>query len=111
MEKGHLDTAEFKIIADVDTAFMELQAETIDVLNYLTADQVAALNDDFNIVEGNMHLVHAMFLNNDFEPFKDVKVRQAMCYAVDRRGYQRSPFRRQEQAYRLTYDSGAFKVL
>ena len=83
-EQGHLDSAEFKIIADVDTAFMELQAGTIDVLNYLTADKVAALGDDFNIVEGNMHLVHAMFLNNDFEPFKDVKVRQALCYAVDR---------------------------
>lgn len=83
-EQGHLDSAEFKIIADVDTAFMELQAGTIDVLNYLTADKVAALGDDFNIVEGNMHLVHAMFLNNDFETFKDVKVRQALCYAVDR---------------------------
>ena len=28
-EKGHLDTAEFKIIADVDTAFMELQARRL----------------------------------------------------------------------------------
>lgn len=83
-EKGHLDSAEFKIVADMDTAFMELQAGTIDVLNYLTADQVSALNDDFNIVEGSMHLVHAMFLNNDYGPLKDVKVRQAICYAVDR---------------------------
>lgn len=83
-EKGHLDSAEFKIVADMDTAFMELQAGTIDVLNYLTADQVAALGDSFNIVEGNMHLVHAMFLNNDYEPLQNVKVRQALCHAIDR---------------------------
>lgn len=83
-EKGHLDSAEFKIVADMDTAFMELQAGTIDVLSYLTADQAAALNDGFNIIEGSMHLVHAMFLNNDYEPLQDVKVRQALCYAVDR---------------------------
>ena len=63
---------------------MELQAGTIDVLNYLTADQVSALGDQFNIVEGSMHLVHAMFLNNDYEPLSDVRVRQAICYAVDR---------------------------
>ncbi len=81
---AYLDSAEFKIVADMETAFMELQAGTIDVLNYLTADQVSALGDQFNIVEGSMHLVHAMFLNNDYEPLSDVRVRQAICYAVDR---------------------------
>lgn len=84
----YLDTAQFKFISDVDTAFTELQAGTIDVLNYLTAAQAQTLSqmqgDAFNIVEGNMNLVHAMFLNNDYEPFKDARVRQAMCYAIDR---------------------------
>ncbi|MBO6157749.1 MAG: ABC transporter substrate-binding protein [Firmicutes bacterium] len=84
----YLDSVRFKFIADVNTAFTELQAGTIDVLNYLTTAQVDALQksaqDQFRIVEGNMNLVHALFLNNDFEPFKDVRVRQAMCYAVDR---------------------------
>lgn len=80
----YLDEAEFKFVADVDTAYTELQAGTLDILNYLTADQVAALSDDFNVVEGSMMLVHAMFLNNEYEPLKDIKVRQALCYAVDR---------------------------
>lgn len=84
----YLDGAEFKFIADMDTAFTELQAGTIDVLNYLTTSQVQSLTqmqgDKFTIVEGNMNLVHAMFLNNDYEPLKDVKVRQALCYAVNR---------------------------
>lgn len=84
----YLDTVRFKFIADVNTAFTELQAGTIDVLNYLTTAQVEALKksagDEFRIVEGNMNLVHAMFLNNQAGPLSDVRVRQAICYAVDR---------------------------
>ena len=81
---AYLDTVQFKIVADLNTAVTELQAGTIDVLNYLTAAQTQSLGDQFTIVEGNMNLVHAMFLNNEYEPFQNVKVRQAMCYAVNR---------------------------
>lgn len=84
----YLDGATFKIIADTDTAFTQLQAGTIDILNYLTTAQVQTLEqmsgDQFEIVEGNMNLVHAMFLNNDYEPLSNVQVRQALCYAVNR---------------------------
>lgn len=83
-EKAYLDQVTFKFVADVETAFMELQAGTLDILNYLTADQVSTLGDDFTIVNGSMNLVHAMYLNNDYEPLSNVKVRQALCYAVDR---------------------------
>ena len=81
---AYLDTVQFKVIGDLNTAVIELQAGTIDVLNYLTAAQVQALGDEYTIVEGNMNLVQAMFLNNQFEPFQDVRVRQAMCYAINR---------------------------
>ena len=59
---------EFKFIADVDTAFVELQAGTIDILKYLTAAQAETLGDDYNIVQGSMNLVHAMYLNSAYEP-------------------------------------------
>lgn len=80
----YLDEVTFKFVADVETAFMELQAGTLDILNYLTADQVEILGDDFNIATGSMNLVHALYLNNDYGPLQDVKVRQALCYAVDK---------------------------
>ena len=87
-DRPYLDTVRFKFIADVNTAFTELQAGTIDCLNYLTVSQVQTLEksnpDDYNIVEGTMNLVHAMFLNNEYEPFQDVRVRQALCYAINR---------------------------
>ena len=76
---------EFKFIADVDTAFVELQAGTIDILKYLTAAQAETLGDeDYNIVQGSMNLVHAMYLNSAYEPLSKTEVRQALCYAVDR---------------------------
>ena len=63
-----LDSVEFKFIADVDTAFVELQAGTIDILKYLTSAQAETLGDDYNIVQGSMNLVHAMYLNSAYEP-------------------------------------------
>ncbi len=77
-------SAKFKFIADAQSAFVELQGGTIDMLQYLTNDQVQALGDDYNIVESTMMLVHGLFLNNNYEPLKDVRVRQALNYAVDR---------------------------
>lgn len=77
--------AKFKFIADAQSAFVELQGGTIDMLQYLTNDQVAALGtENYNIVESTMMLVHGLFLNNAYEPLKDVRVRQALNYAVDR---------------------------
>lgn len=87
-EEPHLDKVQFKFIADLSTAFTELQAGTIDVLNYLTAAQVQTLEQmqpgQFTIVEGSMNLVQAMFLNNAYGPLQDVRVRQALCHAVNR---------------------------
>lgn len=50
---------------------------------HLNSTQVAELENDFRIFEGNMNLVQALYLNNQEEPLNDVKVRQALCYAVN----------------------------
>lgn len=86
--RPYLDSVTFRFLPDVNTAMLDLKGGTIDVLNYLTSAQAKELQDtrsgDFRIVEGNMNLVHAMFLNNAYGPLTDVRVRQALCYAVDR---------------------------
>ena len=85
-EKAYLDQVTFKISANTDSAFMELMAGSIDIFPYLTDDQATQLPDTYNIAEGNMNLVQALFLNNGAEPFNDIKVRQAISYALDRQG-------------------------
>ncbi len=83
-EKPYLEKVTFKICSSNDAAFMELLAGSIDIFPYLTEEQAAQLTDDYNLEVGSTNVVQAMFLNNDFGPFADLKVRQALCYAVDK---------------------------
>ena len=43
-----------------------------------------AEDEDLTIYEGGMNLIQALYLNNKEKPFDDVKVRLALCYAVNR---------------------------
>jgi len=84
--KPYLDQVTFKIVPDTNSAIIELMAGSIDIVPYLTDTQALQLQDNFNIEEGNMNLVQALFLNNKVEPFNNVKVRQALSYAIDKQG-------------------------
>lgn len=83
-EKPYLEQVTFKICASNDAAFLELLSGSIDIFPYLTDEQAAQLTADYNLEVGATNVVQAMFLNNDFGPFADLKVRQALCYAVDK---------------------------
>lgn len=83
-EKPYLEKVTFKICASNDAAFMELLSGVIDVFPYLTEEQASQLPEAYNLEVGSANVVQAMFLNNDFKPFTDVNVRQALCYAVDK---------------------------
>lgn len=78
-----LNSVTFKIIENADSIVMSLQSGAIDVFGHLLSTQTAQLGEDFQIEEGTMNLVQALYLNNAELPFDDVRVRQAMCYAVD----------------------------
>lgn len=87
LDKGaYLDKVTFKIVTNPDSAMLELMAGSIDIFPYLTDAQAEQLKDKFNVEEGHMNLVQALFLNNKVEPFNNAKVRQALSYAVDRQG-------------------------
>jgi len=63
---------------------MNLNGGAIDMFARLTATQVSQLSNDFEVLEGTMNLVQALYLNNAAEPFNDERVRQALCYAIDK---------------------------
>lgn len=82
-EKPALDGATFKIYASVDDAFMELLAGGIDIFPYLSYDQTQQLGEEYTIETGQQSLAEGLYLNNEYEPLSDVRVRQALSYAVD----------------------------
>ncbi len=85
-EPAYLDRVTFKIIENADSIMMSLQSGAVDLFAHLTTTQAAQLGDSFNIVESTMNLVQALYLNNAEAPFDDVRVRQALCCAVDKQG-------------------------
>lgn len=82
-DKAYLNRVIFNIVPEMDTVVMNLRGGSLDMYAHLTTDQVNQLTDQFEILEGNMNLVQALYLNNNVKPFDDIKVRQALCYAVN----------------------------
>ncbi len=83
-EKAYIEDVTLKICANADTIVMDLKGGSVDFFARITTAQALQLEgSNFEILEGTMNLVQAMYLNNAVEPFNDERVRQALSYAVD----------------------------
>lgn len=82
-EPAHIKDVTFKICANTDSVVMDLEGGSIDMFPRVTLSQAEALSDQFTVLEGTMNLVQALYLNHAEAPFDDVRVRQALCYAID----------------------------
>ncbi len=82
-EPAYLDRVTFKVIADGQTMVMSLRSGAIDMAGHLEASQVAEL-EGMTVLEGRANYVQALYLNNSAAPFDDIRVRQALCYAIDK---------------------------
>ena len=82
-EPANIENVTFKICSNADSIVMDLEGGSIDMFARVTASQAAELSDQFEVLEGTMNLVQALYFNNAVEPFDDPKVRQALCYAVN----------------------------
>ena len=82
-EKAVPSKVTLKVIPDAQTMVMSLRSGAIDLAARLSSSQVSSLGD-LKVIEGCNNIVQALYLNNDFEPFRDIRVRQALCYAIDK---------------------------
>ena len=82
---GSLDKVTFKILESAEGLVLGLQSGALDLVAHLTTTQTKQLNAaDFKVEQGSMNLVQALYLNNAVAPFDDVRVRQALCYAISK---------------------------
>ena len=87
-QKGlpYLDKVTFKVCADMDAGLTELAAGSIDIFPYLTTDRANQLDKaKYNILSNGSNMVQIFALNNSVEPLNNIKVRQAINYAVSRK--------------------------
>lgn len=82
-EAAYLDQVTFRIITNSDTLVMSLQSGSLDMAIHVPNTQASQVEGAFTVVEDTMKLVQALYLNNAVEPFDDVRVRQALCYAIN----------------------------
>lgn len=83
-EPAHIKDITLKVLADSDSIVMNLEGGAVDLVARVSTAQAAELGDDFEVLEGTMNLVQAMYLNNAVAPFDNEKVRQALCYTVNK---------------------------
>ena len=82
-EKAHLDKVTIKIIDNAETLVMSLKSGAVNMATHLISNQVNELSD-MNILEGSSNAVQGLYLNNQFEPFQKVEVRQALSYGINK---------------------------
>ncbi|MCR5591649.1 MAG: ABC transporter substrate-binding protein [Lachnospiraceae bacterium] len=80
---ANIENITLKIIPNADSIVMNLNGGAVDMFARLTSAQTQQLNSNFNILEGEMNLVQAVYLNHSVKPFDNVDVCRALSYAVD----------------------------
>lgn len=80
----HLDAVTFRIIANSDAQWLEFKSGNIDIFPYLTINKTRDLGDSAYVVSGLQNMLQVFVLNNEDPVLKDVKVRAAIDYALDR---------------------------
>lgn len=81
-----LNEVTLKIISEPTTAVNNLLTGHVDLIPRLEPDYLHQVEnqESLKIIDSPMNLVQLMAVNNSVPPFDDVRVRQALNYAIDR---------------------------
>lgn len=88
-EGPKIDTLTFKPVTENGARIAMLQTGEADLIYPMPTEQVKTVENDKNIevIEGPSTIARFAFINMSKEKFSDVRVRQAMNYAIDKNAY------------------------
>ena len=83
----YIDRIEFNFYPDAVARTTALRTGNVDWIEYVPSSEVQSLRGDPNVqvVGGLSANFRGLYINNTAAPFNNVKVRQAMAWAVDRK--------------------------
>ncbi|MGO2118103.1 MAG: ABC transporter substrate-binding protein [Fusobacterium sp.] len=84
-EVGNVDTVEFKIIKDDQSAIMAFQMGEVNIIHRLFAGYEDMIGKNSKLIKGEQNLVQLLAINNNVKPLNNLKVRQAIQYAIDKK--------------------------
>jgi len=82
----YLDEAYFRVIPDENSRFINLQTGVVDVIPRIDQSFMSRIENDPSLKNERapMNLVQFMAINNKRPPLDDLRIRQAINYAIDR---------------------------
>ncbi|MDR0960173.1 MAG: ABC transporter substrate-binding protein [Propionibacteriaceae bacterium] len=86
---GRFDEVDFRYIADPNAMVSALLSGDIDIISDLTSpDSLSQFSDAsrFTIIDGTSNAEVVLGFNHSRPALQDLRVRQAICYAIDRAG-------------------------
>jgi peptide/nickel transport system substrate-binding protein len=81
----HVSGVELKIYADTQAQLLAFQAGEIDRIDQTSEVSAAVKASEYTSVNSGYNKFDGIFLNTTAAPFTDVKVRQAVAWAIDRK--------------------------
>lgn len=81
---GNVEKVDFKIIKDEQSAIMAFQMGEVDIIHRLYSGYVDMIGENGNLIKGEQNLVQLLAINNEVKPLNNLKVRQAIQYAVNK---------------------------
>ena len=82
-EPGYLDEVTFKVIENTDALVLALRSGSVDLSVHRVSSETKELGDGFELLQSPTNLIQALYLNHAVKPLDDLRVRQALNYAVN----------------------------
>ena len=88
-DRPYLDGIEFKVMTDTNVGVRSVLAGQDDFVSRVPPQQITNLKrrNDFVLLTGQTLYVQMLYFNSSRQPISDVRLRQAINYAIDRQSY------------------------